>query len=131
EHGEMVPVLAEAIPTVENGGITPDRTSIVWKLKPGTSWSDGTPLTAEDVVFTAAYCMDPEGGCAQALFFDDITSIEALDTLTVRITFDRPKPIPQVTFAGAKMPILQKAQFQNCTGARAASCTHANFRPIG
>lgn len=131
EKGELVPVLAAEIPTRDNGGISEDWTSITWKLKPGVTWSDGTPFTAEDVVFTAQYCMDPEGGCSQNLFFSDIASIEAPDPLTVRITFSRPTPIPDATFAGAKMPILQKAQFENCTGARAASCTEANFRPIG
>jgi peptide/nickel transport system substrate-binding protein len=51
-EGEMIPVLAQEIPTVENGGISEDLTSITWKLKEGVLWSDGTPLTAEDLVFT-------------------------------------------------------------------------------
>ena len=65
EKGELVPKLAVEIPTVENGGMTEDLKTITWKLKEGVTWSDGTPLTAEDVKFTADYCMNPEGGCAQ------------------------------------------------------------------
>ena len=41
-----------------------DLKTITWKLKDGLMWSDGTPVTANDVKFTADYCMDPEGGCA-------------------------------------------------------------------
>ena len=42
ENGDMVPYLAEGIPTVENGGVSEDLTTITWKLKPGLLWSDGT-----------------------------------------------------------------------------------------
>ena len=50
--GVLVPKLAAEIPTVENGGISADLTSITWKLAPDLKWSDGTPVTADDAVFT-------------------------------------------------------------------------------
>ena len=75
--------------------------------------------------------MHPEGGCAQLSNFDDVASIEALDELTVRIAFDVAKPYPYSVFVGSQTPILQKAQFENCMGARAPECTEANFNPIG
>ncbi len=28
----------------ENGGVSPDFTSVTWKLKPGVKWSDGSAL---------------------------------------------------------------------------------------
>ncbi|WP_370275247.1 peptide ABC transporter substrate-binding protein, partial [Salipiger bermudensis] len=34
-------------------------------------------------------------------------------------------------FMGGQSPILQKAQFEQCLGANASSCTEANFGPIG
>src|SRR4051812_5702980 len=52
ETGAMVPYVAESIPTVENGGVSKDLLSITWKLRDGILWSDGTPVTADDVVFT-------------------------------------------------------------------------------
>ena len=63
ETGQLLPWLAEEIPTVDNGGISEDLTTITWKLKPGILWADGTPLTAEDAVFSAEYCMNPDMGC--------------------------------------------------------------------
>lgn len=131
QDGALVPYLAAEIPTVENGGVSEDLTSITWKLKEGLIWSDGTPLTAADVVFTAEYCMHPEGGCAQAAKFEGVTSVEAVDDLTVKVTFSTPKPYPYQAFMGGQSPIIQKAQFQDCLGAKAPECTTANFGPIG
>ena len=94
-------------------------------------WSDGTPVTSADAVFTANYCMDPAGGCAQLARYEGIKSVEALDDLTVKITYNEPRPNPYTAFVGATSPILQATQFANCTGAAASSCTDQNFAPIG
>ena len=131
ETGALVPFLAEDIPTVGNGGVSEDLTTITWKLKPGLLWSDGTPVTSADVAFTAEYCMHPEGGCAQAAKFDGVSTVEAIDDLTVKVTFNSPKPNPYGPFAGGQSPIIQKAQFAECVGAKAPECTDANFGPIG
>ncbi|MFN3293946.1 MAG: peptide ABC transporter substrate-binding protein, partial [Gemmobacter sp.] len=129
--GALVPYLAEEIPTLANGGVAEDLKSITWKLKPGLLWSDGTPVTAADAVFTWEYCTHPEGGCAQAAKFVGVTSVEALDDLTIKISFSDPKPNPYLPLVGAQSPIIQKAQFAECLGAKAPECTAANFGPIG
>ncbi|MDO5705039.1 MAG: peptide ABC transporter substrate-binding protein [Paracoccus sp. (in: a-proteobacteria)] len=129
--GSLIPQLAERIPTLENGDIAADYTSVVWRLKPGLLWSDGSPVTAEDVKFTADYCMTPDFGCAVLAEFDGIASVEVLDPLSVRITFDQPRYAPLQAFVGGRTPVLQKAQFQGCTGAAGASCSEQNFGPIG
>ena len=131
QNGEMVPFLAVEIPTVENGGVSADLTSITWKIAPGIKWSDGTAFTAADVKFTADYCMHPEGGCAQLTKFDGVSSVEALDDMTVKVTFENPMPFPYGPFVGGESPIIQKAQFENCMGAKAPECTAENFGPIG
>lgn len=131
EKGNLVPYLAQEIPTVDNGGVSADLTSITWKLKEGLLWSDGTPVTSADVVFTAEYCMHPEGGCQQEAKFQGVKSVEALDELTVKVTFDTPKPYPYQVFMGGQSPIIQKKQFENCMGAKAPECTEANFNPVG
>ena len=59
QTGALVPYLAEKIPTVDNGGVSADLTSITWTLKKGLKWSDGSPVTSADVKFTADYCMHP------------------------------------------------------------------------
>ncbi|WP_170375081.1 MULTISPECIES: peptide ABC transporter substrate-binding protein [Ruegeria] len=131
QDGNMVPYLAAEIPTVENGGVSEDLTTITWKIAPGLTWSDGTPFTSADVVFTANYCMDPEGGCAQVTKFEGVTDVEAVDDLTVKVTFDAPTPFPYGPFVGGESPIIQAAQFADCMGAKAPECTDQNFNPIG
>jgi peptide/nickel transport system substrate-binding protein len=131
EKGEVVARLAESVPTVENGGVAADLTSITWKLQPGLLWSDGTPVTSADAKFTWEYCTHPEGGCAQAARYEGIAAIETPDDLTVVIKFAAPKPNPYTAFVGGTSPILQAAQFANCLGAAASTCTEQNFGPIG
>ena len=131
DQGQLVARLAVEIPTLENGGISADLTSITWKLIPGLLWSDGTAVTADDAVFTAAYCMDPNGGCAQLSKYEGVASVEAVDASTIKVTFTAPKPNPYTAFVGALAPILQKAQFAACQGAAAPTCTDPNNMPIG
>jgi peptide/nickel transport system substrate-binding protein len=129
--GNLIPKLVTEIPTIENGGISADLTSITWKLIPGLMWSDGTPVTAADAVFTAQYCMDPAGGCASLSKFDGVASVEAVDAATIKVTFTAPKPNPYTAFVGAQAPVLQAAQFAACLGAAAPTCTDPNNMPIG
>ena len=129
--GALIPYLAEEIPTLENGGVSEDLKTITWKLKSGLKWSDGSDLTSADVKFTADYCMHPEGGCAQLAKFEGVTAVDIVDDLTVKVTFGEAKPNPYGPFMGGQSPIIQKAQFENCMGAKAPECTDANFGPIG
>jgi peptide/nickel transport system substrate-binding protein len=131
EDGNMVPTLVDEIPTVENGGVASDLRSVTWKLTKGITWSDGTPLTAHDVVFTGEYCLDEAGGCNSRSYFTDVTKIEALDDHTVKVHFGVAKPFPYGPYVGSPSPIIQKAQFKDCMGARAQECTEQNFGPIG
>ena len=131
ENGNMVPVLVEEIPTVANGGVASDLRSITWKLRKDVQWSDGAPLTAHDVVFSGEYCLHPDAGCNAASYFTDVTGFEALDDHTLRIRFGVAKPFPYGPFVGSTSPIIQKAQFADCMGARAQECTEQNFGPIG
>lgn len=130
-QGNLIPKLAVEIPTMENGGISADQTSITWKLLPDLKWSDGTAVTADDAVFTWQYCTDPAGGCAQATKYEGVKSVEAVDASTIKVTFNAPKPNPYTAFVGALAPILQKAQFSACLGAAAPTCTDQNTMPIG
>lgn len=129
--GNIVPALADVIPTVENGGISEDLTSITWTLQDGIIWSDGSPLTADDVVFTWEYCSNEATGCQAAGNFEDIVSVEAVDDLTVTVTFDTAKPFPFTAFVSSTSPILQRAQFADCVGEAAVGCTEENFNPVG
>ncbi|MDH4412973.1 MAG: peptide ABC transporter substrate-binding protein [Rhizobium sp.] len=131
ETGALVPMLAVEIPTVENGGVSADFKSVTWKLKPDLKWSDGSAVTADDVIFTWKYCTAPDGGCAQGAYFEGVTNVEAVDASTVKVSFSEAKPYPYSAFVGGQSPIIQAAQFKDCLGIKAPECTAANFGPIG
>ena len=129
--GSLVPALAVDIPTIENGGVSPDLTSITWMLKEGLMWSDGTEVTAADAVFTWQYCTNVATGCTAENHFDGISSVEAVDSHTLRITFGAPTPYPYTAFVSTASPIISRAQFADCVGEAAASCDAENLSPLG
>ena len=49
-NGDLVPVLAAEIPSIENGAVAADGMSVNWRLKRGVQWHDKQPFTADDVV---------------------------------------------------------------------------------
>ena len=120
--GSLAPRLAAAIPTRANGGISADGSAVTWTLKEGVRWSDGSAMTAEDVVFTWKYCLAHGSGCQRRHVFDDVVSVEALDAGRVQIRFAQPKPYPYAVFTGARMPIVSRRQFGDCLGVVARSC---------
>ncbi len=133
-EGNFVPMLAEEIPTVENGGVAQDFTSITWKLRKDVQWSDGSPFTAADVVFTYEYCADPKTACTSVAAFRGIKTVEALDEYTVKVTWEAPNSYPYQVFTSQRGAIIQKAQFEDCVGeaaSTAADCQAANLAPIG
>lgn len=132
EEGNLVPRLAEEIPTVENGGVSEDLTTITWKLKEGVLWSDGTPLTVEDIIFTHRYmCSLPstEDVCG-TVPVGNVDPVEG-SPLSVRISFTSPAIYPYTLFVGASSPVLQKTQFAACLGEAARECDMENLHPIG
>lgn len=134
EKGELIPYLAEEVPTAENGGVSKDLATVTWKLKKGVKWSDGSDFTADDVVFTWQYCADEKTACATKSAFDPIKTVEAVDPTTVKITWKAPNPNPYASFTSFNGMILQKKQFGNCIGEKAvsdAACQAANLAPIG
>ena len=92
QNGDVFARLAVEIPTVENGGVAADFTSITWKLKPDLKWSDGSPVTSADAKFSYEYCTAPDGGCAQAGRYEGIASVETPDAATIVVKFKAVKP---------------------------------------
>lgn len=130
-EGELVARLAASIPTLANGGVSADLTSITWTLREGLKWSDGSDVSAGDVVFTWRYCTHEATGCTGNSAFNGITSVEAVDALTVRITFETATSYPYAAFVTYGSPVISSAQFGECVGAVAATCGAQNLAPLG
>ena len=75
----------------ERWEISPDHLTYTFYLRKDATFSDGTPLTANDVKFTYDKIMDPAVDCAHLRnYFQDITKCEVVDASTVRYTASKP-----------------------------------------
>jgi peptide/nickel transport system substrate-binding protein len=91
ENGEFVPVLAEELPTQENGGLSDDFQTVTWKLKPGLKWSDGEPITSDDIKFTWEALSNPDSGAFVGVDgFDLVESVDTPDDLTAVLNYSAP-----------------------------------------
>ena len=123
--GNMVPILAQEVPSLQNGGVAKDGMSVTWKLKRGVTWHDGKPFTAQDVVFTWEYTADPATAAPGIGTYKNVKQIEALDTHTVKVTFTQPTPFWTVTGW-----IIPRHIFEAYKGAKSREAPN-NLKPVG
>jgi peptide/nickel transport system substrate-binding protein len=126
QNGDFVPMLAEALPTLDNGGLSADYSTVTWKLKPDLKWSDGEPLTSDDIKFTWEVLSNPDSGALTGTGgFDQIASVETPDDLTAVITYSTPYPAYIDQFAYGLLP-------RHATGEPADMANWAwNRQPVG
>lgn len=90
ENNKPFPRLVTEIPGLENGGLSDDGRVITMKLREDIKWSDGTPVTADDFVFTWEMAVSPNNTVTSAYPYDQIESVTAPDPQTVVVTFAEP-----------------------------------------
>jgi microcin C transport system substrate-binding protein len=93
----------------ETADVAPDGLSVTFKLRPEAKFADGSPVTAEDVVFSFD-TIKAKGHPALAIPLRDVTKAEALDPATVRYTFQGTL-IRDLPITVATLPILSKAYY--------------------
>jgi len=116
--------LADAYPTVANGGLSPDGKVWTIHLRPNVRWSDGRPLTADDVAFTYDYIVKNKMLNMQ-LSTAGIVDAKALDPTTVRITCSSPKADMEKIF----VPIVPRHVW-GTVSPQAATTSFTNPVPI-
>ena len=99
EKGIPQPALAES------WTVTPDGRTYTFRLRPGICWSDGTPITAEDFIYSWRRVLDPKAGCGNAYMLYPILNAEeynneaaqaedlglkAVDNATLQVTLKNP-----------------------------------------
>ncbi|HXW97014.1 MAG TPA: peptide ABC transporter substrate-binding protein [Gemmatimonadales bacterium] len=128
--GNLYPVLAAEIPSVQNGGVSKDGRSVTWKLKKGVAWHDGKPFTAEDVVFNWEFARDPKTAARTLGSYADIEKIDVLDSHTVRLVFRKPVPFWADPFCGVNGMLIPKHLFEAYRGDKSREAPN-NLKPVG
>lgn len=90
DQNNPIPSLITEIPSSTNGGISADGKTLTFKLRDDIQWSDGTPLTAKDFLFTYEMTIDPKNAVATTSPYDKIETVTAPDDQTVVVTFKEP-----------------------------------------
>src|SRR6266542_5026187 len=96
--GNIVPVLAAEVPSLQNGQVAKDGLSVTWRLKKNVVWHDGKPFTADEVVFNWEYVMDPATSAVTVGQYRDISRIDKLDSHAVKLVFKSPMPFWSAAF---------------------------------
>ncbi|MGO1972951.1 MAG: ABC transporter substrate-binding protein [Propionibacteriaceae bacterium] len=104
ETGETIPALAESWETSE------DELTWTFHLREDSTWSDGEPVTAEDVEWTFTTMMTDEAAAtANGGFVENFEKVTATDEHTVEIKLKS----PQVTMLALDVAILPKHKWED------------------
>ena len=128
--GNIVPVLAAEVPSLQNGQVAKDGLSVTWRLKKNVAWHDGKPFTADDVVFNWEYVMDSGTAAVTVGQYRDISRIDKLDSHTVKLVFKSPMPFWSAGFCGPSGMIIPKHLFQAFKGDKSREAP-TNLKPVG
>ncbi len=106
-RGQLEADLAQRVPSTANGDISRDGKTIVYHLRHGVRWQDGSPFTAGDVVATFRAVMNARTPVPTRLGYDQVTSIRALDATTLQVRLrERFAPFLTYFFETETYPIL-------------------------
>ena len=128
--GTFTPVLAAEVPGKDNGGLGADGKTATYKLKPGIKWADGQPFTADDVVFTYEYIANRQTAATTLGLYADLEKVEAIDPMTVRLTFKEPTGGWYVPFVGSGGQILPKHALEQFVGTTSRDAPY-NLKSFG
>jgi len=107
----LAPMVAKAIPTVANKGISADGLTYTITLRNDVTWSDGTKVTAKDFAFSIKRLFDPNLAAEYASFYFDIVGGEAY-------------------YGSADQTTAQQAALKDAIGVRAVNDTTLEIKLI-
>lgn len=91
DDGSYDPQLLASVPTLENGGVSPDGLTWVVHFRPKLEWSDGKPLDARDLLFTWNTVTNKSYPAINRAGWSDIASIAlSPDNLTATLSLNHP-----------------------------------------
>ncbi len=89
----------------ESWTISDDGLTIIFNLRPGVTWHDGKPFTAQDAKFNLDTVFFESLGFKSHLktFFSAVDTVEAVDDATIKLTLSRPSNSMFATFTHGMM----------------------------
>jgi len=89
----LFPQLAETLPNIESGTwslLAGGQMETTWKLRASARWQDGTPFTAQDLLFTLEVAQTRDIPVRGHVAYQLLGGAEAVDPRTIRVRWTRP-----------------------------------------
>lgn len=101
---ELKPLIAKSMPTVSD-----DHLTYTFDIREDVKFSDGAPLTGEDIIFTVKVIKNPFSD-AQALrnYFVDVKNVELVDGNKYKVRFNMKQPYFRAIYSLGDMEIIPK-----------------------
>ncbi len=104
-NGKPVPMLAAAVPTLHNRGISGDGLTIVYHLRRGVRWTDGVAVTSKDVKWSWEAIVSSNNNVISRHGYDIVRSIDTPDDSSVVVHLkERFAPFVNTFFAESDQP---------------------------
>ncbi len=79
---KQVPILAETVPTLANGGISKDGLTITYHLRKNVKWHDGVPFSSKDVNFSWSAILNKSNNVITHTGYELVRSVDTPDAGT-------------------------------------------------
>ena len=89
-----------------------DRSWVIFHLRQDVKFSDGSPMTAEDVVFSYDIFTTKGLSDFRTVFNKQVDKVEALDPYTVKFTFKPGIPYRDLPASVGGLPVISKADYE-------------------
>ncbi|MEE9453827.1 MAG: extracellular solute-binding protein [Paracoccaceae bacterium] len=106
EPDSMYGLLAESLEYPD------DYSWVIFNLRPEAKFSDGSPVTADDVVFSHKILAEKGIPSIQTFFAEAFQSVEALDLHRVKFTFTEPSETNDMVMQAASSTVFSKAWWE-------------------
>jgi peptide/nickel transport system substrate-binding protein len=83
-------VLLDDVPSVENGLLAEDLSTVTLRLREGLVWNNGEPVTANDIAFTWQWIVNPDNASTSFELWNTLENVEAIDDLQALVTYKTP-----------------------------------------
>lgn len=105
QDNQIVPLLAKSWEAV-------DPTTYVYQIREDVNFSDGTPMTMEDVLFSINRNLDPDVGSYLNWMFSSVESIEQTGDWELTVKLTQPSATWQYVFGTTAGHVISKAYYE-------------------
>lgn len=90
----------------------PDPTTYIYHLRKDVKFSDGSPMTADDVIFSMERIKDPKTTSYVGWMYANVDKIEKTDEWTIKVTLSQPDTLWRYVPATTAGHIISKSYYE-------------------